>query len=252
MALIGANAALRPMVLASVVIHVVIAIGLVWAPTWKPSRIPLQAYQVRLVSLPVERPSVPQEPPPTPVTRPEPSRKPPVKKTHPVVKTKAPKKPVDAVVAPTPIKGPQPAVVMAPSEPVEAPATPAPKPAPNQVAKAVEPVDPGITLAAPLMEAVALKYPYYMNALKRKMDPNWSPPGAGPGEAREVLVTFTILRDGSVRDPKIDQSSGNVFYDQAAVRSVWRSNPFPPLPPGYPEDTLQVYFTFLLDPNRSP
>ncbi|MBI3609025.1 MAG: TonB family protein [Nitrospirae bacterium] len=244
------------MVLASAVAHVVIAIGLVWAPTWMPSRVPLQAYQVRLVSLPVEHPSQTHEPPATSAPRPEPPRKPPVKKTPPVVKLKAPKKPVEAVVAPTPIKGPQPAVV-ASSEPVETPATqphnePAPKPAPDQVAKAVEPVDPGITLVTPLMEAVALKYPYYMNALVRKMDANWSPPGSGSGEGREVLVTFTILRDGSVRDPGIGQSSGNVFYDQAALRSVQRSIPFPPLPPGYPEDNLKVHFSFLLDPNRSP
>jgi protein TonB len=256
-ALIGANAALRPMVLTSVVIHVVIAVGLVWGPSWRPPRVPLQAYQVRLVSLPVEHPSPTHEPPATPAPRPEPPRKPPVKKTPPVVKTKAPKKPVEAVVAPTPIKGPRPAAVSLPSDPVETPmappqSEPAPKPSPEQVAKAVEPTDPGISLVAPLMEAVALKYPYYMNALVRKMDANWSPPRSGSGEGREVLVTFMILRDGSVRNPEIGQSSGNMFYDQAALRSVLRSMPFPPLPPGYPEENLKVHFSFLLDPNRSP
>jgi protein TonB len=100
------------------------------------------------------------------------------------------------------------------------------------------------------MEAVALKYPYYINALKRKINENWSPPGAGFAEAREVLVVFTILKDGSVSGPAIEQSSGDVFYDQAALRSVLRANPFPPLPDGYPGNDMKIHFSFLLDPDR--
>jgi TonB family protein len=89
-----------------------------------------------------------------------------------------------------------------------------------------------------------------MNALKRKINDNWSPPGGGFAEAREVLVVFTILRDGSVRDPKVEQSSGDVFYDQAALRSVLRATPFPPLPDGYPGQDMKIHFSFLLDPDR--
>jgi TonB family protein len=128
-----------------------------------------------------------------------------------------------------------------------------PEPEPEKaepVAKATEPAEPGIQLVTPLMEAVALKYPYYMNALKRKINENWSPPGAGFAEAREVLVVFTILRDGSVRGAEVEQSSGDVFYDQAALRSVLRATPFPPLPDGYPSADMKIHFSFLLDPDR--
>ena len=246
--------ALRPMVVASAVGHGFVALALAWGPQWMPKPVRPQAYQVRLVSLPVEEPKPSPPRPEVTAPRPEPPRAAPkkTKVTSPSA-VKAAKKSATGVVAPGPVKGPRPAVAVVPDEPAEPPAPeprpaePASKPAPDQTVTAVE---PGIVLVTPLMEAVALKFPYYMNALVRKMDANWSPPGAGPVSAREVLVTFTILRDGSVRGAQVEQSSGDPFYDQAALRSVQRSTPFPPLPPGYPDETMTIHFSFLLDPDR--
>ena len=205
----------------------------------------MPVYDVQLVSLQVDasRPS-PQPPPrrvePKPVT-------PPPKPT----KTKSVKKPAPAAVEPAPTKAkpapaPIPEAVAAPAPPERPPDPPAPEPQ----AKAPEPSEPGIQLVTPLMEAVALKYPFYMNALKRKINENWSPPGAGFAQKRELLVVFTIQRDGSVRGAEIEQSSGDAFYDQAAIRSVRRATPFPPLPPGYPEENMKIFFSFSLDPDR--
>lgn len=100
------------------------------------------------------------------------------------------------------------------------------------------------------MEAVALKFPFYMETLKRKINTHWSPPGGVETEAREVLIAFTIMRDGNIDGPVIEQPSGDTFYDQAALRAVYRSKPFPPFPPDFPDETFKVYFSFLLDPNR--
>ena len=204
----------------------------------------MPVYEVQLVSAPVEAPRPrPQPPPrrvePKPVTPPKPT------------KIKSVKKPVPAAVEPAPTKAkpapaPTPEAVAAPAPPERPPDPPAPEPQ----AKAPEPTDPGIQLVTPLMEAVALKYPFYMNALKRKINENWSPPGAGFAQTRETLVVFTIQRDGSVRGTDIEQSSGDAFYDQAAIRSVRRATPFPPLPPGYPEESMKIFFSFSLDPDR--
>ena len=73
--------------------------------------------------------------------------------------------------------------------PERAPDTPAPEPQ----AKATEPTEPGIQLVTPLMEAVALKYPFYMNALKRKINENWSPPGAGFAQKRDLMSPTSPL-----------------------------------------------------------
>ncbi|MEW6682765.1 MAG: TonB family protein [Nitrospirota bacterium] len=233
------------MVVLSATLHVVFAVALVWGPSWIKPRQIAPAYEVQLVSLPVDE--VPKPKPERAPARPEPRKPPP-----PPVKPKpAPVK----KAAPPPVEKAKPSVKPAPAdipeEPEEAPEPDPPTPEPPApVAKATEPAEPGIQLVTPLMEAVALKYPYYMNALKRKINENWSPPGAGFAEAREVLVVFIILRDGSVRGAEVEQSSGDVFYDQAALRSVLRATPFPPLPDGYPGQDMKIHFSFLLDPDR--
>jgi TonB family protein len=170
---------------------------------------------------------VPVKPKPKPVKKPAP---PPIEKAKPSLK-------------PSPAEIPDEAEDSPELEPTE-------RESPDQVAKATEPTEPGIQLVTPLMEAVALKYPYYINALKRKINENWSPPGAGFAEAREVLVVFTILRDGSVHGVEVEQSSGDIFYDQAARRAVLRATPFPPLPEGYAGQDMIIHFSFLLDPDR--
>jgi protein TonB len=233
------------MVGVSAMLHLLLAVVLVWGPSWVRPRPLAPAYEVQLVSLPVEE--APPKPTPEPVpVRHEPRVPPaPVKPKPKPVKKPAPP-PVDK---PAPRPDPAPAAVPEPADEAAQPDPPEPEKA-EPVAKATEPAEPGIQLVTPLMEAVALKYPYYMNALKRKINENWSPPGAGFAEAREVLVVFTILRDGSVQGAEVEQSSGDVFYDQAALRSVLRATPFPPLPDGYPSADMKIHSSFLLDPDR--
>ncbi len=230
------------MVGVSAVAHVVFAVGLVWGPSWISPRPNAPAYEVQLVSLPVEQP-------PKPRPAPEPAR--PAPKAPPPAPVKP--KPIAKKPAAPPVEKAKPKPEAAPAAIPEAAEESADTPEPQRsepVAKATEPAEPGIQLVTPLMEAVALKYPYYMNALRRKIDENWSPPGAGFAEGREVLVVFTILRDGSVSRAEVEQSSGDMFYDQAALRSVLRATPFPPLPEGYPGQDMKIHFSFFLDPDR--
>jgi protein TonB len=236
---------LRPMVILSGVLHAVLAVVLVWGPSWIPRRPAMPVYEVQLVSAPVETPR-PTRQPPSPRVEPKPPPPPPKP-----VKAKPVKKPVQASVEPAPTKAhpapaPIPDAAKTPPQPERQPDPPAPEPQ----AKATEPTEPGIQLMTPLMEAVALKYPFYMNALKRKINENWSPPGAGFAQTRATLVVFTIERDGSVRGMNVEESSGDAFYDQAAIRSVQRASPFPPLPPGYTEESMKIFFSFSLDPDR--
>jgi len=50
--------------------------------------------------------------------------------------------------------------------------------------------------------------------------------------APTVIVTFDILRDGSVRNVQIAQRSGNGTLDTSVQRAVIDAAPFPPLPQG--------------------
>lgn len=64
--------------------------------------------------------------------------------------------------------------------------------------------------------------------------------------APPVIVTFTILRDGSVRDVRVAQSSGNPALDYSAQRAIYDASPFPPLPSGYERNDARVEFWFQL------
>jgi TonB family protein len=48
---------------------------------------------------------------------------------------------------------------------------------------------------------------------------------------------------GRVGEAKLVESSGNFYFDQAAMRAILASSPFPPLPEGF----FKEYETFSVD-----
>jgi protein TonB len=50
----------------------------------------------------------------------------------------------------------------------------------------------------------------------------------------EVVVSFTIRRDGTVLDPRVEQGSGFPALDAAALQMLRDASPVPPLPATYP------------------
>ncbi len=44
--------------------------------------------------------------------------------------------------------------------------------------------------------------------------------------------------------PAIHKSSGNSFYDNAALRAVMGASPFPKLPDDWTKPSLRILFTF--------
>jgi protein TonB len=87
-------------------------------------------------------------------------------------------------------------------------------------------------------------FTYYLRLIQSKIGERWSPPRAAAGGGERVVVLFEIQRDGQVREPQVEHSSGNKLYDQAAIRAVGEASPFPPLPPEYKQPTLRVHFGF--------
>lgn len=79
------------------------------------------------------------------------------------------------------------------------------------------------------------KFPYYELSLRNKIERNWSPPPLIKGSS---WVRVVIGRNGRVVTTEIVESSGNSFFDQAALRAIYLSDPFPPLPDNYFGSTL--------------
>jgi outer membrane biosynthesis protein TonB len=73
----------------------------------------------------------------------------------------------------------------------------------------------------------------------------WNTSGIDPSvqSAPPVIAAFEILRDGSVRNPRLLQLSGIVALDNSVKRAMADVH-FPPLPSAFPRDTAQVEFTF--------
>jgi protein TonB len=90
----------------------------------------------------------------------------------------------------------------------------------------------------------------YGNLLRDKVARYWRTNELDPrlNSMPEVVVTFTILHDGSVpaSSVKIAQRSGNVSLDFSAQRAVLDAAPFPPLPAGFPHNSADVEFVFQL------
>ena len=97
------------------------------------------------------------------------------------------------------------------------------------------------------VDAPNFEFPYYLKLIQGKIGSLWSPPNIGmPRDAKEVVVSFTLVTSGKVREVKVEKSSGNAFFDQAALRAVYNASPMPPLPKGFTDPDLKVHFSFVL------
>jgi protein TonB len=92
------------------------------------------------------------------------------------------------------------------------------------------------------------RFGYYVDLLRQKVGQKWATADIDPRlqNAPPVVVTFTIMRDGSVRDIKIAQRSGNFALDVSAQRAISDAAPFPPLPQGFDGSQAPIEFWFRL------
>jgi len=89
-------------------------------------------------------------------------------------------------------------------------------------------------------------YSYYVDIILNKLSSNWRINIIKTSKQRtfEAEVWFRISRDGELLDNKVIKSSGSDIYDNACLRSVSFSAPFPPLPYQYEGKTLALSITF--------
>jgi protein TonB len=74
---------------------------------------------------------------------------------------------------------------------------------------------------------------------------NWIVPVAAElGLKGIVAISFKVDHNGKILNPTIISGSGVPSFDQAALQALQISNPFPPLPPDFPRDTLPAVFRF--------
>jgi outer membrane biosynthesis protein TonB len=90
----------------------------------------------------------------------------------------------------------------------------------------------------------------YLNRVYVTVKRNWfavMPGSVELGEKGIVVLTFKIMRDGSVpsAEPVIQRNSGKEPLDRAAYSSVRASNPFEQLPPQFKGPYIELRYTYL-------
>lgn len=92
------------------------------------------------------------------------------------------------------------------------------------------------------LEGGDFPYTIYIDRMKALIGQHWLRPQAANGVV--TTVSFTINRDGTIRDAKNEITSVDGTFDRAALRAVLEASPLPPLPFGYNGTYLGVHLTF--------
>lgn len=189
------------------------------------------SYRVKLVDLPTDAASLPP-------TMSEQASQPAAPVVKPQAKQKA-KAPAKAAGKPAP---PRPSMVsknvLPELDTKKHAAKAAEETAPAQPSAAAGKKQESVAVASTTSE---FQFPPYLLIVRDKVERNWSPPPGVKGAT--VKVMFKVLRTGRVGDAKLVESSGNFYFDQAAMRAILASSPFPPLPEGF----FKEYETFSVD-----
>lgn len=258
----------------SAVVHVVLAGGLLAAVIWGGWNA-RKVYVVNLVPsiAAVGAPTAPPAPlPPRPAVAPPPRapEPPPPRETRPPEAPKAatlpealPSRaalPPRAPALPRPGEKELPPLASSPSLPADRrplpPVAPRTVETPSEAPRPAPPVPAGLAAGSPTgsgvrtLEASDFPHAWYLRQVLAKVEREWQKQGQIAEPAQKPLVMVEIQRDGSAGMPKIEKSSGNTFYDQAALRAVMDARPFAPLPAEWIRPSLRVMFSFDLRPER--
>lgn len=82
----------------------------------------------------------------------------------------------------------------------------------------------------------------YMRKVQRKITRKWKPPLSD--YSTKVVVNYVIHKNGDLGNYYVAESSGNSRMDVSAMEALKKAAPFPPLPVGFGEESVDVKFTF--------
>lgn len=86
----------------------------------------------------------------------------------------------------------------------------------------------------------------YAQQIRDLIASKWNQAGVTARPGAQAVVTFQIMRDGSLRAIQLVQTSGSYTLDISARRAVMDASPLPPLPGGFPRNEADVELFFEL------
>lgn len=104
----------------------------------------------------------------------------------------------------------------------------------------------GVATGKASFDGPLFQFPSYLQNMENKISGKWSPPAVSMQGEVGAVIQFKVRKDGRVESIEVEKSSGNIFFDQAAMRAIFGAAPLPPLPEDLNEDRLTVHFSFMV------
>jgi TonB family protein len=94
--------------------------------------------------------------------------------------------------------------------------------------------------------ALQSKLDEYYSTIWERIKKEWTLPGDLPkGKATlETIIIIVVERGGKIQKSWFEKKSGNPLYDQMAMRAIKKSDPLPPLPKEFSDNTFEVGIRF--------
>jgi protein TonB len=95
------------------------------------------------------------------------------------------------------------------------------------------------------------RYASYLLGVKRRIESLWRYPPEARGLTGNLLVTFSILRDGRLKDLQLVETSGIGPLDDEAIRAIREAAPFNPFPERMRFERLNIRAAFYYYASRA-
>ena len=113
---------------------------------------------------------------------------------------------------------------------------------PGQAGQRARRSSPGVSMA---IAVPGVDFSAWAGLVINAIQKNWAlDPSLGTSWKGEVGISVLVSKNGELLAAEIDVPTKIDALDQAALRAVRASGPFPALPPRYPNASLEVYFVF--------
>lgn len=88
---------------------------------------------------------------------------------------------------------------------------------------------------------------WYAEIVRQRIAQQWMTNGLDARTQQgPAVVSFVIMRDGTIQNVRVVQPSGNPNIDSTAQRAVYQASPLPALPPQITDSYISAQFTFNL------
>jgi periplasmic protein TonB len=110
------------------------------------------------------------------------------------------------------------------------------------------PLNGGMTVQGQGGGEFAARYPWYVESVRKRISDNWLQntidPAVRSARTAHSIVTFTIMRDGTIKNIKLDTPSGNRSMDDSAIRAMLSIEKMAQLPADWRSNSVDVTFDF--------